>query len=264
MLAEERHSRIVSILKARGFATVEELAQTFSVSDMTIRRDLEKCQTRGMLQRCHGGAVLIGRNQQEISFDEKSSEHREIKKNIARAAAKFVEEGTAVFVDAGTTGFEIAQCICNIRNITIISNDVHTIFSLLNSNAQLICIGGAIQKKTGSAFDYFSQQTLDQIHFDIAFLGAHSIDTNFFVMTPTSQKMSFKRKILEHSSLNYLAADHSKFNKKALYSINNLNAYSGIITDYAFSEDELKIIKEKEITIISILGGIDGRMCSNS
>ena len=250
MLAEARCSEILHILRRKGFASVEQLARTLNVSDMTIRRDLEKCQSSGFLKRCHGGAVLAGFNQQEISFEDKTSENIEAKRAIAHLAANLVDEGMAVFIDAGTTAFEIAKNICGLPGVTIVSNDVHTIHSLLQSKAKLLCIGGAVQKTTGSAFDEFAMQMLEQLHFDAAFFGAHSIDPQHFVATPTQGKMFFKRKVMAHSYQSFLAVDASKFNKNALYSVNHLRDYDGVITDYDFEKADLDALKADGVTVL--------------
>jgi DeoR/GlpR family transcriptional regulator of sugar metabolism len=252
VLAEERYYKITTILREQGFATVDDLARSINVSGMTIRRDLEQCRKNGTIRRCRGGAALADINQ-ELSFDTKSEENREVKRIIAGRVAKLVEAGMAVFIDAGTTGFEIAQSIRDIPRLTIVSNDVHTIGSLLGSKAELICIGGIIQKSTGSTFDHFAEQLLNQLHFDIAFLGAQVINSDFFVMTPTAEKVFFKQKILDRSSETYLAVDHSKFGKSALYTINNLVAYTGVITDYVFSEEESSAIIERGIRVVPVL-----------
>jgi DeoR/GlpR family transcriptional regulator of sugar metabolism len=250
MLAEARCSKILHILRRKGFASVEQLAHVLNVSDMTIRRDLEKCQSNGFLKRCHGGAILAGFNQQEISFEDKTSENIEVKRAIARFASHLVDDGMAVFIDAGTTAFEIAKHICGLSDITIVSNDVHTIYSLLHSKAKLLCIGGVVQKTTGSAFDDFAIQMLEQLHFDVAFFGAHSIDPHYFVATPTQGKMFFKRKVMAHSYQRFLVADDSKFNKNALYSVNHLREYDGVITNHDFENADLDMLKAEGVTIL--------------
>ncbi|MDR1178046.1 MAG: DeoR/GlpR family DNA-binding transcription regulator [Spirochaetaceae bacterium] len=252
VLAEERYTRIITILKDQGFAKVDDLAQVLKVSDMTIRRDLDRCQERGILQRCHGGALM---NRPEISFEDKSGKNREIKKSIARKAASFVEDGMTVFLDAGTTTYELARLIRNIPRLTIVTDDVHIMYSLLDSPVELICIGGVAHKKTGCILGRFSEQMAEQMHFDISFIGTNAVDEEFCSMTPTQEKMFFKRVVLRHSGLCYLVADHSKFNKKALYMIDSLDKFSGVITDYAFTDDEQRLISEKKITVIAVENG---------
>jgi DeoR/GlpR family transcriptional regulator of sugar metabolism len=250
MLAEERLTKIVTIVKEQGFARVEYLSQVMQVSDMTIRRDLGKCQQRGIVRRCHGGAMLACMNRQETSYKDKSREHQGVKKNIAEAAAALVKERMTVFLDAGTTTFEIALRIRQTARITIVTNDVYIVHALLAFQPELIYIGGSIQKNTGSAVGGFAEQMVRQMHFDVSFFGAHSINKNFDVMTPTLEKRFLKNRLTENSSESYVAADHSKFNKNALYRIDNLADYTGVITDYRFSPDERKLADQKHIRII--------------
>jgi DeoR/GlpR family transcriptional regulator of sugar metabolism len=253
MLAEERLTKIVMILKERGFAQVEYLAQILQVSDMTIRRDLGKCQQRGLVRRCHGGAMLISVNRQEISYEDKCREHQSIKKSIAEAAAALVKEGMAVFLDAGTTTFEIAQRIKRIPHLTIVTNDVYIVHALLAFEPELIFIGGSIQKRTGSAVGGFAEQMVKSMHFDVSFFGAHSINEHFDVMTPTLEKLFLKNQLFDNSGKNYIAADHSKFNKTALYRIDSLGDYTGVITDYRFSAEEQRLVEQKQIRILPVL-----------
>jgi DeoR/GlpR family transcriptional regulator of sugar metabolism len=242
----------VTILKEQGFAQVEYLAQILQVSDMTVRRDLGKCQQRGIIRRCHGGAMLAGVNRQETSYEDKSREHQDVKKNIAETAAALVKERMIVFLDAGTTTFEIARRIRTIARITIVTNDVYIAHALLAFQPDLIYIGGNIQKKTGSAVGGFAEQMVRQMHFDVSFFGAHSINGRFDVMTPTLEKRFLKNRLAENSGATYIAADHSKFNKNALYRIDSLADYTGVITDYKFSPDEQKLIDQKQIRIIPV------------
>ena len=252
MLAEERLTKIVMILRERGFVQVEYLAQTLNVSDMTIRRDLGKCQERGIVRRCHGGAMLAGVNRQEISYDDKCRKHQTVKKSIAETATGLIKERMTVFLDAGTTTFEIAQRIKQIPNLTIVTNDVYIIHALLAFAPELIYIGGSIQKKTGSAVGGFAEQMVHNMHFDVSFFGAHSINEHFDVMTPTVEKLFLKKQLAENSSKTYVAADHSKFNKTALYRIDNLSSYTGVITDYCFSIEERRFAEQKQINVFPV------------
>ena len=252
MLASERYAKINAILKERGFAKVEELSGMLNVSDMTIRRDLEKCQKAGMLQRCHGGAVLVGISQQELSFDDKSIEKTEIKKQIAQVCATLVKEGMTVFLDSGTTCYEIAQMIRTVSRITIITNDIRIGHSLLNSSTQLLLIGGAVQTSTGSIIGQMANSMLSQMHTDIAFLGANSINEKLDVTTPTIEKAFFKRQARVCASVSYLVADDSKFHRNALHKVNNLGEYAGVITNYNFKGWEESIVKKNKINVILV------------
>lgn len=76
MMAAERTTKILEIINATGAVKVEQLAKELGVSEMTIRRDLEKCDKNGSLQRCHGGAILKSNIQREMDYDEKRQTHQ--------------------------------------------------------------------------------------------------------------------------------------------------------------------------------------------
>jgi DeoR/GlpR family transcriptional regulator of sugar metabolism len=248
MLAEERISKIISIIKNKGSVKVDELAKELDVSLMTVRRDLEKLKNEGILERCHGGAIL----KKEVSYKEKSTLQINEKIEIAQRCAKMVRKGDTVFLDAGTTTYEIAKLIHNIPSIAIITNDIEIAHFLTGTNARVILCGGTVQKSTGSMVGDFAIHMMENMRTEIAFIGAASIDDDFNVLTPTSNKAVFKRTVCKYSNRPYLAVDSSKFGKQALLKVNHLSDYAGVITNKIFTDKEKEIMKNQKINIISI------------
>lgn len=248
MLAEERISKIIGIIKDKGTVRVDELAKKLDVSLMTVRRDLEKLKNEGILERCHGGAIL----KKEVSYKEKRTLQIEEKIKIAQRCAKMVRKGDTVFLDAGTTTYEIAKLICDIPSIAIITNDIEIASFLIDTNVSLILCGGTVQKSTCSMVGDFAIHMMENMRTEIAFIGAASIDDEFNVLTPTSNKAVFKRTVCKYTNRSYLAVDSTKFGKQALLKVNNLSNYVGVITNKVFSERENEKIKKQNINIISI------------
>lgn len=248
MLAEERISRIVDIIKSKGTVRVDELARAFDVSLMTVRRDLEKLKNEGILERCHGGAIL----KREVSYKEKQTLQIDEKKRIAQRCANLVRKGDTVFLDAGTTTYEIAKLISSIPSIAIITNDIEIARYLLETNVQLMLCGGTVQKSTGSMVGDFAIQMMQDIRTEVAFIGAASIDNEFNVLTPTSNKAVFKRTVCKYANHSYLVVDSTKFGKQALLKVNHLSDYTGVVTDKVFSKKESELLKEQNITIIPV------------
>lgn len=253
MLPEERYTRIVRILRDHGYAKVEDLAAALQVSEMTIRRDLEKCRESGLLTRTHGGALLATGCRQETDPDDKTAEHAEIKRTIAKICAGMVTDGMSVFLDAGTTTYEIAQAIRGHPCLTVVTNDLRIAHSLLGSEPDLVLMGGWVQKRTGSMMGLIAENIAKNMQFDIAFFGASAISDRLDVMTPNAEKTRFKIQVLENSNTSYLVADHSKFRRRALHRVNNLSDYTGTITDYVFTKGERNIIADKGIAVIPVL-----------
>lgn len=248
MLPEERCHRIINIIKNKGAVKVDELAKELDVSLMTVRRDLEKLKNEGILERCHGGAIL----KNEVSYKEKRTLQNAEKIKIAERCAKMVRKGDTIFLDSGTTTYEIAKLICNIPSLTIITNDIEIARFLIDTNVHLMLCGGTVQKSTGSMVGEFAIRMMEDIRTEIAFIGAASIDDEFNVLTPTSNKAVFKRTVCKYANRSYLAVDQTKFGKQALLKVNHLSDYTGVVTDKEFNAKEQELIKKYKINIISV------------
>ncbi len=247
MLMAERQLKIINIIKKKGSVQVDTLANELNVSTMTIRRDLEKLDEDGVIERCHGGAVY----KQEITYEDKLTTNMQEKEALATICASFVKEGDAVYLDAGTTTFEIAKRIMNIDNITVLSNDLEIVRLLRNSNVELIICGGTVQKSTGSIYGYYAIHMLEHMKFDIGFFGTAAIDEKLNVMTPTADKAFLKKQIVGQCQQSFIVADKSKFNRRALTYVNSLTDYTYVVTDYEFNEEEETILKNGKTKILS-------------
>ncbi len=248
MLAAERQAKIIELIHEKGSVQVEELAQSLNVSAMTIRRDLLKLEESGRIERCHGGAVA----KQEIAYADKQIRYKREKSKIAEKCSELVSSGDTVFLDAGTTTYEIAKRICNIHGLTIITNDLEIAQIVKNSTAELIVCGGVVQKSTGSMLGYYATQLLKDFRFDAGFFGAASINNRLEVMTPTVDKAFLKREAVCRCEKAYLAVDMSKFGKQSIVKINSLGDYTATVTNRMFSLEEQEAIEKKKISIIRI------------
>lgn len=250
MLAAERRAKIVELVREQGSVQVEELAQELHVSAMTIRRDLVKLQEEDRIQRCHGGAVI----KEEATYADKQTSNIDAKKELAKKAASFVKPGDTIFLDAGTTTYEIAKLIKEMEEIMVVTNDLE-IARLLNTSAATVMIcGGMIQKSTGSMFDRYATQMLSDFQFDIGFFGAASINDAFEVTTPTIEKMWLKREVPKRCTKSYLVVDESKFHRQARTRINRLNDFSGVITNAGFEKNDRETLRKSGCQIIEVDG----------
>lgn len=246
MLAAERHLKIIEIISKSGAVQVEELAKVLDVSLMTIRRDLEKLKQEGRIDRCHGGAVI----KREIPYTEKQALETEEKHRIAEHCVGLVKKGNVIFLDAGTTTYEVAKLIKDIPNLTVVTNDIEIARILLHSTINLIICGGTVQKSTGSMVGALANQLMENIRLDVAFMGAQTIDEHFNVMTPTVDKAILKQTICRNSKEKYLVVDRSKFARQALIKINDLSGYTAVITNKKFTPEEEKRLRDMRVTII--------------
>lgn len=248
MFAAERQAKILEVMQREGSVQVDKLATEMRVSSMTIRRDLEKLQDKGKVERRHGGAVL----KQEVTFENKMVSNCEEKHRIAEAAAVHVKKGDTVFLDSGTTVLEIARLISEIPELLIVTNDLQIAAFLKDTSADIFVCGGSLQKSTGSMLGYYATQMLEQFNFNIGFFGAASIDDRFQVQTPTVDKAFLKRTCVKRCEKSYLVVDESKFRKSAMLTINRLCDYSAVITNCKFTEEEYRHLAERNVSIVQV------------
>jgi DeoR/GlpR family transcriptional regulator of sugar metabolism len=249
MISNSRQLEILELLSKKGNVTVEELALKFDVSKMTIRRDLEKLQENNLLQRTHGGALMNRVLLQEMAYNEKREENSEIKQCITKKALTFLENNKIIYLDAGTTTYELAVKLPT-QGLTVITNDIRIATHLMLTENQVIFLGGNIGKETGSVTDCYAQDMLKEFNIDIAFLGTSSIDNEMNLCTPDINRMKIKRVAYETANKNILLVDSSKFYSKSLYRILNINDMDVVITDFDINELENFDLKSTEFVSV--------------
>lgn len=253
MKTNKRINEIKEYLEENGFTTVSKLSDIFSVSTMTIRRDLNSLEELNLVKREKGGAIPKIPVFIEERYEKKRIENIRDKRKIVNEAIKLVENGDIVFLDAGTTNFMLAELIIEMdfKNLTIATNDVNIAFYIMNKeNVNLIFIGGSISKATHSSQGNIAANTIAQLHFDKCFMGISFVGTDYKLFTPTEEKVEYKRLVLSNSDEKILLTDKSKFNKNSLYFITDIENFDILITngENDILQDENLI--DKDIRII--------------
>ena len=122
MFALERQKHILEVLREEGSVSVNRLSKALSVTEETIRRDLEKLEKEDALMRTHGGAIPV--DNQEMPLEKRKQTNTAIKEKLARAAIRFILPGDTVFLDASTTTFFIARELKKMKKVTVVTNSL--------------------------------------------------------------------------------------------------------------------------------------------
>ena len=238
MLTVERMSEIYGLLQQIGVVRVDELAVRFQVSEMTIRRDLEKMEREGKLTRCHGGAVQKQEIARDQGVDKRASYNLGAKVKIAKYCfEQYVHENTVVYLDAGTTVLEPAKLLPAMGGLTVVTNDVMIASALFNSNVDVFMLGGNVQRFQGCIHGHTAESQLENYRVDMAFVSSLCVDDAFDVFTATENRVYFRRKLLTCARQTFMLLDASKFHRQSLFKVNNLADYSAVITDKTLSEE---------------------------
>jgi DeoR family fructose operon transcriptional repressor len=249
MLASERKEKMLRAVQTNGYVQVADLTKEMNVTPMTIRRDLTELEEQGVLVRCHGGAVL----RKEKSFQDKQKINIPVKKKLAKCAAELVKPNMTVFLDAGTTTYQIAQQIKDLGGITILTTDIEIAHLLCQSNARILMIGGVVQNTIGACLGYYTTEILKQFEVDLSFVGSSGISDDYYSMIPTMEKAFLKRQERLQARKSYLVTDESKFGINTGIRVDPLSAYDGVITNKTFQENELEHLLQQQIHIIPVV-----------
>ncbi|WP_416349919.1 DeoR/GlpR family DNA-binding transcription regulator [Mammaliicoccus lentus] len=227
-----RHMHILEKLDQQKKVEVEMLANELNVSEMTVRRDLEKLETNGELVRTFGGAIPVQTISNEISYKDKKVKNVLQKRMIAEKAVEKIENNHIIFLDSGTTTLEISKKILSLDlNLTVITNDISIANVLMDSNIDVIVLGGHLQNNTGSILGTLTFDLIKKLNADLFFLGAHAVDEEYGITAPSIEKAQVKIAMMQSSKEVILVTDKSKYGNKALFKVCELDEINEIITD---------------------------------
>ena len=241
----------MDILARKGYQSVNELAAELKVSDMTVRRYLDRLEGRELIKRTHGGA-FAGQDMMEVDFRIRETVRREEKEAIGRAAFALIQPGESVFIDAGTTPAFLASAINDAKRITVVTNSLVVAHTLENrANVQCILLGGKVHGATHSTVGQIADESLGQFRFNRAFMGTSAIDLSAGLSQGTFEEIPVKRKAARQSSQVVVLADSSKFERQVTFLFMALEQVNAIITDTGIRPEIAEAIREKGIELIT-------------
>lgn len=252
MFANERQNKICDILKEGGAVTTSELVKEFGVSAETVRRDLLELESSGKLQRVHGGAVKISKMREFHNRSKRNNENSGEKRALGKAAAEFVSPGDTIAVDIGSTAVGFAESIKPIPNLTVVTHS-GDVFEILknNHNTKVILIGGEFSAEENSFYGPLTLQTYQKLHVNKSFILPSAVSLNFGICDFLSEYYILQKTLIKICDRTFILADSSKYEKKALYKLDDMKAEYTYITDSALPENLKKLYSENGLNVIT-------------
>jgi DeoR/GlpR family transcriptional regulator of sugar metabolism len=248
MLVEARRRQLLELINRRGFATLEDLVASLSVSESTVRRDLEALDQAGAIKRTHGGAVCAGDVRAMPALDDRADTATEEKAAIGRAAAWLVRDGDTVLLDGGTTTLEVARSLVG-RRIQVVTNSL-PIASLLapHKDTDLILIGGYVYPRTGVAMGPIAIASMEGIRVHKVIMGAGGIVAEG-VYNSNSLLVETERRMMRCGQEVVVVADSTKFGRLSLSRLCGLNEIQHLVVDPALPEGFLPLLEQARVQI---------------
>lgn len=230
-----RHDDIVQMVRRVGRVQVEELAQHFGVTVQTARRDLTTLAEQGRVQRVRGGAVLPS-TVANIGYADRRDLNEDGKAAIARAVARDIPNGCALFLNIGTTTEAVARALLGHRDIMVLTNNLNVANILVdNPHCEIIVVGGLLRRSDGGLVGTITTQAIQQFKFDLAVISCSALDEEGDMLDFDIQEVGVSQAILKQARRSFLVADHSKFKRRAPARIGSLAQMDGFYTDAPLS-----------------------------
>lgn len=251
MLREERKRKISQFIKENKKATVAELSKLFGVSESTIRRDLEELDEQGVIQRAHGGAVVVERAAPEPPIIQRMAENEEEKRRIGRAAAELVRDGETIFLGSGTTTMEVARNLVDRNNLTVITNalNIANLFAG-KSNITVIVVGGLLRHSELSMIGHITEQVLKELHADKVIMGMRAISAQDGLTNDYLPETMTDRAIINLAPEVIVVADHSKFGKVSTALVAPISSIHKIVTDSGAPAEQVEALRQAGVEVI--------------
>jgi DeoR family fructose operon transcriptional repressor len=247
LLEPERHQIILEALKIKNSVTLQELVKLTNSSESTIRRDLIQLEQEKFLKRVHGGAQRLQGKLQEPSMIEKSSKNLQGKRQISKYAGGLVEEGDCIYLDAGSTVFEMIPYLPT--NIVVVTNGLMHANELLEKNIKTYLIGGYAKPTTKAFIGRGALESLGHYRFDKCFMGVNGIHHQFGYTTPDPEEAMVKQLAISLTREAYVLADETKFSEISFAKIADLNEAS-IITNKLDPDTKEQFISKTNIKVV--------------
>jgi DeoR/GlpR family transcriptional regulator of sugar metabolism len=238
---EQRKKVILDTLARDGSLLVKEIAEQLEISETTVRRDLNELDSLGLLKQVYGGAVRMesGSTGLILPVAKRSTHETEAKKRIGRRAADLVQDFDIIYIDPGTTSWEMIPYLKTKRNLTIISNSVRLLQCLdYIRHHNIIQLGGMLRPDRLDTVGTLSQLCIEQLRGYKAFQGGDGIDIEFGLSAVDHESALIAKVILANAREVHVLADHTKFeNPSMLYKIVELEKVNCLVTDQPLSAE---------------------------
>ena len=243
--AAARKQAILTLLRSEGFYSTLGLASKFTVSEMTIRRDILDLELEGLVRRVHGGATSINNSSLvPTDFRERTKLNFLKKVAIAQTAINYISRGDIVAFDAGSTTLEICRILPKDLVISVVTHSLPAINELVNhEKIKVYAIGGELHLPTQSFSSLDSAQLLSEFRFTTLFLSAGSVrDGSVFCATPYEAAM--KKAMIDSAERVVLVSDSTKFSSNAMVKVCDLSRIDTLITDEGVSPERVREFKQ--------------------
>ncbi|WP_017557677.1 DeoR/GlpR family DNA-binding transcription regulator [Nocardiopsis baichengensis] len=252
MDSAERVDLVIARLKEAGEVAVAELAEASGHSEMTIRRDLDRLESQGVLRRVRGGAVSLVPRGQEPPYALRERQAVEAKRRIAERVVSLLPAGAAVALDSGTTALEVARGLAG-RPVTVMPLSLQGADALARSPETTVLVaGGELRPGELNLHGPLAEAALAAVRFDAAVLGCCGISAGDGVTAHDLPDVAVKRAMMRSSQRVIAAADATKIGLVTMGHVCPVGEIDTLVTDTGAPEEALAEIRAAGVDVVAV------------
>ncbi|GAA1224723.1 DeoR/GlpR family DNA-binding transcription regulator [Pseudonocardia alaniniphila] len=250
--AQSRRDRLLTLLQEQGFCATTELVRYLGVSDMTVRRDVQKLADEGLVRIVHGGVSVLppGALQGSGRFDERSTRMAAAKRAAGRLAASRVRPGDNLALDAGTTTLEVAKALPTFSALTVATHSATAIAELMErDDVTVIGLGGVLHHETRSFAGTSVLRAIKELQVGTLYLAASGVGPRGVFCANDFDAVT-KRALIEVAREVVLVVDSSKFDMQApMVRVCGLDAVGSVVVDDGIHDESRQMLERKGVTL---------------
>lgn len=240
----------MKLLKKQNKVFVPQLCEYFGVSPVTIRNDLNELETRGLLKRTHGGAILHTKTSFEQNIAQKITKNSKQKEMIGKHAAKYVEDGDTIAIDTGTTTFAFVQHLKDKKNLTVVTNDLQIAAYLEEeTEATVILAGGIVRKNHHCTIGAMAIECINGLRVDKCFMATNGLTVEGGLTTPDMNQAEVKKHMASIGSQLILLCDSEKIGNDVFVKVLPADRINILITDNGIDTNEAERFEQLGVDV---------------
>ena len=246
-MRDARRAKMLSMIRERQKIRVEELASCFDVSLMTVRRDLQALEDKGLIGRVYGGAVL-GPRAPAVSEKDDVELYRRL---IGRYAASLVSDGDQLFINGSCTALDLLNYIEG-KTVHVFTNNGLAVNRQFPAGVEITLSGGVLRGDGHIMTGDCTMRNLLMMNAGKAFIGCTGISPDGEILCGIPSELGINETMIAHANVYYILADHTKIGKAGTYASCSLEKPGTIITDENAPSDGVAQLHNIGMTVIQV------------
>ena len=246
-----RREEIREYIKKKKIVSLKDLSQTFTgVSVMTIHRDLDYLAEQGCIARIRGGARYLDTADRAEGAEGADIAHKSEKDIVAQKAVGFVKEGSAIFLDSGTTMLELAKIIPDMY-LNVVTNGPNIALEIAQKMRPSVNLcGGVLNRRNLSTSGAWAMEVLSKINIDVAFISASGFSSEGGFTCGFEEQAALRRLLIEKARSVIILLDSTKIGKMLPYTFAQMSDVNYLITDKPASQEILDAASQHHVTVL--------------